>query len=376
MLTDTPPTSSSGPLVGDADASADHSEALADERWSAVVRRDARHGGRFLFAVASTRIYCRPSCPARRPDRSRVKFFETAADAEAAGYRPCMRCRPQDGARDPAVELVNRASAVIEETEDAPLPLAQLAARIGVSPGHLQRTFKRVTRLSPREYADARRVGRLKQRLQSGDSVAGALYTAGYGSSSRLYESAERHLGMTPATYRDRGKGLRISFTIVDTVVGRMLVAATDRGICAVRLGDSDGGLEETLREEFRGAAIARDDARLSDATAAVVSQLEGGSAAVDLPLDVRATAFQQRVWEALRRIPYGATRSYGEIARSVGRPSAVRAVARACASNPLAVLVPCHRVVKGDGSAGGYRWGVDRKRAILEVERRTGESP
>ena len=376
MLTDTPLTSSSAPLAGQAEASADYPEMLADERWSAVVRRDARHDGRFVFAVASTAIYCRPSCPARRPQRNRVTFFETPAQAEAAGYRACRRCRPRDAAGNPALELVRRASALIEEADDAPPTLGQLAGSLGVSPGHLQRTFKRLTGVSPRQYADTRRVGKLKQSLQNGDSVTDALYGAGYGSSSRLYESAGPRLGMTPATYRARGGGLHVRFTIVGTAVGRMLVAATERGICAVRLGESDEALEEALRTEFRGATIERDDARLSDWTAAIVSQLEGGNGHSNLPLDVRATAFQRLVWDALRAIPYGTTRSYAEVARSVGQPAAVRAVARACATNPVALLVPCHRVVRGDGSAGGYRWRVDRKRAILDVERRASESP
>ncbi len=342
-----------------------------DDRWRAVEARNAAFDGAFVYAVASTGIYCRPSCPSRRPGRRRVTFFAAPEAAEHAGYRSCRRCRPRAiPARDARVEAVRRACRFIEAHDDGPPTLAALAADVGLSPYHLQRTFKRIVGVTPRQYADARRLGRLKTMLRAGDQVTGALYEAGYGSSSRLYERAPAQLGMTPATYRRGGAGARIGYAIAPCPLGRVLVAATARGISAVYLGDDEAALEAELRREYPAAEIARDDAGLGRWVAALVEHLDGRRPHLDLPLDVRATAFQRQVWEALQAIPYGATRSYGEIARAIGRPTAVRAVARACATNPVSVVVPCHRVVAADGGLAGYRWGTERKRALLAKER------
>lgn len=337
--------------------------------WQAVVARDAGWDDKFVYAVRTTGIYCRPSCPSKRPRRDRVRFFPDARAAEAEGFRPCRRCRPQDASPSPELQLVEGVRRRIEGAPEEPASLADLAAGAGVSPHHLQRTFKRVTGVSPRQYAEACRLGLLKDRLRDGQGVAEALYGAGYGSSSRLYERAPLQLGMTPATYRRGGRGERIDYTILDCSVGRLLMAATQRGICSISLGDSDDLLEAELRGEYPEAEIRRDDGRLEGWARAILGSTNGGASTADLPLEVRATAFQWRVWEELRRIPYGATRSYGEVARALGQPTAARAVARACAGNRLALAIPCHRVVKGDGDPGGYRWGADRKRQLLARE-------
>jgi AraC family transcriptional regulator of adaptative response/methylated-DNA-[protein]-cysteine methyltransferase len=338
--------------------------------WRAALERDAAFDGVFVFAVRSTGIYCRPSCPARRAARKRVVFFSLPEDAEAAGFRPCRRCRPREApSRDPRVELVHRVCRVIEANPDETLSLQALSTRTGVSPYHLQRTFKSVMKITPRQYADARRMDGLRRRLRHGQDVAGATYEAGFGSSSRLYERASGQLGMTPATYRRGGRGMSIGYSIVQCALGRLLVAATERGVCAVSLGDSDAVLEAALRSEYPNAQVYRDESRgrwVSD----LLGHLDGHRATLNLPVDLQATAFQRRVWEELRRIPYGSTRSYSEVARAIGRPKAVRAVARACATNPVSVIIPCHRVVREDGSLGGYRWGLKRKQALLEKEK------
>jgi AraC family transcriptional regulator of adaptative response/methylated-DNA-[protein]-cysteine methyltransferase len=339
-------------------------------RWAAVQARDARFDGAFFYGVRSTGIYCKPSCPSRRPGRAQVAFFHSTEAAEAGGFRACRRCRPREASGgDPRAGMVERACRAIEAHAEGTVSLAALGAQLGVSPYHLQRTFKSVTGVTPRQYQAARRVGRFKRRIETGGAVAEAIYDAGFGSSSRLYERAGAELGMTPAVYARGGSGERITYTIAGCALGRLLVAATGRGLCAVRLGDSDAELESALAAEFRAAEIHRDAAALGEWVGTILRHLEGEQTSLDLPLDVRATAFQRRVWEELRRIPYGATRSYGDVARAVGQPSAVRAVARACASNPVALVTPCHRVVRGDGSLGGYRWGLERKRALLAAE-------
>ncbi len=341
------------------------------ERWRAVEARDARFDGAFVFAVATTGVYCRPSCPSRRPKRRNVRFYAVPEAAEWAGYRACRRCRPGDAeARDPRLDAVRRACRYIEGHDDGPPTLAALGAHVNLSAHHLQRSFKAVMGITPRHYADARRLDRLKGLLRDGDDVAGALYEAGYGSSSRLYEKAPSQLGMTPATYRRGGAGARIAYTIVDSPLDRLLVGATERGVCALYLGDDESALEATLVAEYPAATIVRDDAGLGRWVDAVLAHLDGRAPHLDLPLDVRATAFQRRVWEALRAIPYGETRSYGEVARAIGQPTARRAVARACATNPVAVVVPCHRVVAASGALAGYRWGTERKQALLAKER------
>jgi AraC family transcriptional regulator of adaptative response/methylated-DNA-[protein]-cysteine methyltransferase len=335
--------------------------------WQAVLTRDRGADGTFVYGVRSTGVYCRPSCPARRPGREQVIFFPTLERAEEAGFRPCRRCHPRDV--DAQRALVEAACRTIETHLDGPLPLAVLGRAVGSSPYHLHRVFKRVMGLTPREYAAACRLDTLKARLREGEEVTNALYDAGYGSSRGLYEQALGQLGMTPATYRRRGGGMQIGYTIVDSPLGRLLVAATERGLCAVYPGDSDAALEAALRREYPAAGITAADGRLGPWVAAILRHLEGQPLPPDLPLDVQATAFQGRVWAALRAIPYGDTRSYGAVAAALGEQKAARAVAGACARNPVALVIPCHRVVQEDGGLGGYRWGVARKRQLLEQE-------
>lgn len=338
--------------------------------WAAVQARDAAYDGRLVYAVASTGVYCRPSCPSRRPRRDRVAFYATPDEAEGAGYRECRRCRPRNAGPGAAERCVERARAYLDAHLDETVTLERLGRAAAMSPTHLQRTFKRVVGMSPREYVAARRAERLKARLREGDTVSRATFEAGYGSGSRVYEQAAPRLGMTPATYRRGGRGEQIRFTVAPSPLGRLLVAATERGVCAVTLGDTDEGLEEALRREYPDARVERAEEGLDEWVASVLRHLEGEEPALSLPLDVRATAFQWRVWKALREIPRGATRSYGEVAASLGMPSGARAVARACASNRVALVIPCHRVVREDGGMGGYRWGIERKEELLRRER------
>lgn len=340
-----------------------------DDCWQAVQGRDASADVNFLYAVRSTGIYCRPSCPARRPGRGQVQFFPSPDAAEGAGFRACRRCRPREAAAQAAVL---RACRYIEAHLDEAADLATLGALAGLSPQHFQRVFRRIVGVTPREYAAACRLGHFKDSLQDGKAIGTALVDAGYGSTSRLYERSPAALGMTPTAYRRGGEQASIAYTTADTPLGRMLVAATDKGICAVSLGESDAALEAALCREYPAARVARDGAAhgLAGWVETLVRHLAGGQPDLALPLDVRATAFQRRVWQELQRIPYGDTRSYAQVAQSIGRPTAVRAVASACAANPVALAVPCHRVVRGDGSLAGYRWSEARKRALLERER------
>src|SRR6266487_2208656 len=347
------------------------SDLTPERRWRIVLARDRRYDGAFVYAVQSTGIYCRPSCPSRRPRRAQVTFFPVPEAAELAGFRACRRCRPGEAAApDPGVPLVRTVCRLIDAHPDRPASLAALSAQAGVTSHRLLRTFQRVLGISPRQYRDARRVDRFKAELRSRGRVSPALYEAGYGSTSRVYERAHAQLGMTPATYGRGAPGTRIDFTVVPCALGRLLVATTARGICRVSLGSGAQELEAALSAEFPRAELRRARGALATSVGALLRYLAGHVEPLDLPLDVRATAFQRRVWEALRRIPYGATRSYVEIARAIGQPSATRAVARACATNPAALVIPCHRVVRADGGLGGYRWGVTRKRALLERER------
>jgi AraC family transcriptional regulator of adaptative response/methylated-DNA-[protein]-cysteine methyltransferase len=346
----------------------------ADDAWGAVLRRDASRDGQFVYAVTSTGVFCRPSCPSRRPRRDRVRFFPSAGVAQDAGFRPCRRCRPLEGAGRGVDEVVTRARAVLDRAAGERVTLDRLAREVGMSPGHLQRRFREVTGLSPREYVEQVRLSRLRSALRGEESVSRAVYEAGFGSGSRVYERSTALLGMTPGEYRREGEGLVIRFTIVSSPLGRLLVAVTDRGVCAVSIGDSETALRRSLEEEFPKAERRRVDDGADDWLAAqvqrVAEELEHpGRVGSAIPLDLRGTAFQYRVWRALISIPAGATRSYTEVARAIGEPAAVRAVARACGANRVAILVPCHRVIRSDGSLGGYRWGLPRKAELLRRE-------
>jgi AraC family transcriptional regulator of adaptative response/methylated-DNA-[protein]-cysteine methyltransferase len=343
-----------------------------EQCWSAVVARDAARDGEFVFAVSSTGVYCRPSCAARRPKRENVRFFAKPEQAEHAGYRACLRCRPKSFSGNTESDVAKAICRFIEQHLDEPLTLDRLGKEFHQSPFHLQRRFKAVLGITPREYADSCRLRLLKRNLQAGDSVTRAMYDAGYGSSSRLYERTASQLGMTPDKYRRGAIAAAIRYTCADSPLGRMLIAATERGICAIQFGRSDGELIEGLKREFPFAARKSDDSGLRHWVTALLKQIRGKDLDSSLPLDIRATAFQRRVWEYLQSIPFGATRSYSQVAKAIGRPSATRAVARACATNPVAVAIPCHRVVRRDGSMGGYRWGIDRKKTLLEMEQRS----
>ena len=352
------------PIVGD--------RALSDEQaWAAVLGRDRRLDGRLFYGVASTGVYCRPSCPSRRPLRRNALFFEAPAEAERAGYRPCLRCDPRGEQVPSPPPSVGKAREYLDRHFDEPVKLDVLGREVGMSPHHLQRTFKKTYGLTPKEYQDVLRLQRLKTELRTGGSVTTAIHEAGYGSSSRVYEKSDAQLGMPPGTYRTGGKGMVIRFGTVASPLGRLLVGATDRGLCAVALGDDDVQLEASLRSEYPAATIERGLEGLGEPVAALVRYLGGADALCGVPTDIRGTAFQQRVWEALRAIPYGQTRSYAQVAAAIGRPSAARAVARACATNPVALVVPCHRVVGSGGSLRGYRWGTARKQALLDQEAR-----
>ncbi len=346
-----------------------------DRYWQAVLARDRTFDGAFVYAVRSTGVYCRPSCPSRRPGRDQVEFYPEPQAAEEAGFRACRRCGKRGHETRAQSALVTGAvSAMSASDEDRPT-LASLSKRLQMTPDRLSRGFKRLTGVTPREYRDAQQLSRLKASLKTSDNVAAAVYDAGFGSSRAVYERAQSQLGMTPGTYRRGGEGMRIGYTIVDSILGRLLIAATGRGVCSVCLGDSDAPLVKALREEYPRAAIERDSRGLDSHVTQIREHLSGRTPALDLPVDVQATAFQWKVWQALRDIPYGETRSYAQIARAVGSPRAVRAVGHACATNRVAVVIPCHRVVRQDGSLGGYRWGLERKQALLDRERTKSKS-
>jgi len=349
--------------------------ALARRRClEAVSQHDARMDGAFVYAVRSTGIYCRPSCPSRRPHIKQILLFVRPEAAEQAGFRACRRCHPRQERSNPQVELIRRVCSEIKGNPEGSLSLPNLAERTGLSATHLQRTFRQAMGITPRQYADALRVARLKSELRKGKDVTTSLHEVSYGSASRLYEKSDAQLGMTPATYRRGGRGMNIAYTIAPCALGRVLVAATERGISAVYLGERDSDLAAALRKEYPHAEIRCVSGERSKWVRAIVRHLAGTNPRLDLPTDVVATAFQRRVWEALRSIPPGETRTYSEVARSIGQPSAIRAVARACATNPAAIVVPCHRVVRTDGTLGGYRWGLERKQSMLERERRSAK--
>ena len=342
---------------------------LGDPRWAAIVARDPEADGRFVYSVRSTGVYCRPSCAARAARPENVAFHASAADAQRAGFRPCKRCRPDEpsiGERHAAA--VADACRMIESA-DTPPTLEQLAAHALLSAYHLHRIFKAHTGLTPRAYAAAHRARRVRDELGRSDTVTQAIYGAGYNSNGRFYEESDRVLGMTPTTYRAGGADTAIRFAIGECSLGSILVAQSDRGVCAILLGDDPDQLARDLQDRFPQATLIGGDASFEQSIAKVVGLIESPAVGLDLPLDVRGTAFQQRVWQALRDIPPGRTASYADIANSIGAPKSVRAVAQACGANLLAVAIPCHRVVRNDGALSGYRWGVERKRALLDRE-------
>jgi AraC family transcriptional regulator of adaptative response/methylated-DNA-[protein]-cysteine methyltransferase len=342
----------------------------SDRRWQAVLDRDSALDGTFVFGVSSTNIFCRPSCPAKRARRENVSFFEDALQAEQAGYRACLRCRPKAVDGNPQSALVRAMCRYIEQHIEDRLTLTLLAKEFRLSPFHLQRTFKSVLGVSPKAYIDAVRVRQVKQNLQAGHDVTTALYAAGYGSSRALYERTTTQLGMTPEKYRRGAVAAVVRYTIASSPLGRMLIAATDKGICSIQFANHDAHLEQGLMREFPFATRRRDDASMAEWRLNLTRLMEGREANPSLPLDIRATAFQRRVWEALQRIPRGQTRSYSFVAAKIGMPNSTRAVARACRANPVALAIPCHRVVRQDGELGGYRWGIERKRQLLRFER------
>ncbi|HET7440154.1 MAG TPA: bifunctional DNA-binding transcriptional regulator/O6-methylguanine-DNA methyltransferase Ada [Terriglobales bacterium] len=341
-------------------------------RWQAVLNRDQSLDGAFVFGVSSTGVYCRPSCPAKRPRRENVQFFRLPEEAEKAGYRACLRCRPKAANGNAQADMVRSVCRYIEQHLDEPVTLGRLAAVFHRSPFHLQRTFKSVLGVTPRAYADSCRLTSLKRNLQAGHNVTRAMYDAGYGSSSRLYERTASQLGMTPDKYRRGAIAASIRYTCTDSPLGRMLVAATDKGVCSIQFANSDDELQEGLKHEFPFASRKRDDAAMQPWTEALLRQMVGEKPNSTLPLDIQATAFQRRVWSYLQSIPFGETQSYSKVAKGIGQPNATRAVARACATNPVAVAIPCHRVVRENGDMGGYRWGVQRKQTLLDLERKS----
>jgi AraC family transcriptional regulator of adaptative response/methylated-DNA-[protein]-cysteine methyltransferase len=337
-----------------------------------VMEKDELMDGQFVFAVRSTHIYCNPSCPSRRPKKSLIEFYDTPTDAEQQGYRPCRRCKPHETSTSLHSQLVKEVCDYIDKNLRNRLTLGTIGARFKISPFHLHRTFKRVTGMTLHDYVQARKLAVLKLELQRGQPVTQAAYHAGFSSRSRLYNKIQDKLGMQPGAYRRGGKGLKISYTIIDSPVGRILIAATPHGVCSVCLGESDAYVETSLINEFPSAKIQRDDNALTDLVAAFNEYFRERKFVRTIQLDVRATPFQMRVWNQLQSIPSGSTRSYEQIAKALGSPNAVRAVAHACATNPATLLIPCHRVIRKSGQLGGYRWGLERKRALLRHERTT----
>ena len=345
----------------------------ADERWQAVIDRNPDADGCFVYAVKTTGVYCRPSCASRRAKRENVEFFDVNADAEKGGYRPCKRCRPNEMSTHQKNRLaIEKACRIIEAAETAP-SLDEMAAEVELSPFHFHRLFKKETGVTPKAYAKAHRAKRFQQELHSGESVTGAIYASGYQSPSRVYADAEQTLGMAPRAFKSGGKGETIRYGFGDTWLGTVLVAATERGICAIQIGDGEDALLFTLKSRFTKADIAPGGASFNAWLQAALTLIEEGEAGCDLPLDIQGTAFQLKVWTALKAIPLGETATYSEIAERIGEPRAVRAVANACGANPAAIAIPCHRVVRSDGGSGGYRWGTEKKTKLLERESAKG---
>lgn len=353
------------------DQLARHHDVVSDDdpRWIALATRDYSNTDPFLLGVASTGIYCRSGCSSRTPLRQNVRFFASRKEAEHAGFRPCRRCRPDlDDAPDRGKQAVAQARSMLDQAEEQ-TSLTELATAVGLSPSHLQRKFTQEVGMSPKAYATTLRFHRLQDQLGEGQAVTRAIYESGFGSSSRFYDADAKTLGMPPATYRTGGSGVVIHYAVVPSTYGQMLLASTERGLCAVAFGDSSPELVEQLQTRFPKATVTSDDPAFTEWFGHIAAALEHPAALSDLPLDIQGTAFQRRVWKALRDIPPGATISYGELAERIGQPGSARAVAGACAANTLAVVIPCHRVVRENGDPGGYRWGVDRKQALLTAE-------
>ena len=350
---------------------------MSDElKWEAVTKRDAASDGKFLYGVMTSGVYCRPSCPSRLPLRKNVRFYDDAASAERDGLRACRRCRPLDqSVLHRGIERIRTVCRYIDDHAGERLTLASLSRRAHLSAFHFQRTFKDVVGITPKQYVEAARMRTLKSKLREGQSATDAGYDAGFGSGSRVYERVDTRLGMTPKQYREGGKGVAISYALSETPLGVMMIGATDRGLCFLQFDTSRDKLLERLKLEYPQAQIAQmanhRDVQFQAWMKALAEYLDGSRQQLDLPLDVRGTAFQMKVWNYLQRIPYGHVQSYAEVARGIGAPKAVRAVASACASNHVALVIPCHRVIRGDGTLGGYRWGLDRKRTLIDTERR-----
>ena len=340
-----------------------------NNRWQAVIHRDTAAEGAFVYGVSTTGIYCRPVCPSRLPLRENVRFFDTWQQAEEAGFRPCKRCTPREAAApDPAVEAVSKACRLIEKSPQE-LSLSQLAAAVGLSPYHFQRQFKKVTGISPKKYSKQKRLHKVRSYLQKEGSITEAIYAAGYQSGSRFYENAQTSLGMKPAEFQNGGAGIRIRYGIFQSDLGWILVALSDKGVCRIDIDENPQNLQARLSANFPQASLLQDDPDLAALIREILSYLQTPRQGLSLPLDIQGTAFQKRVWDALQHIQPGSRMSYTEIAKKIGSPKAARAVARACAANKLALAIPCHRVVRSDGQLGGYRWGLERKKALLEKE-------
>ena len=343
--------------------------AMDEIYWQAVKTNDKRFDGIFFTGVKTTKIFCKPSCTAKLPKRENVDFYQNWETAEKKGFRACLRCKPKNlEAKNPQTELIMRACKLLENEENIPLEI--LGERLKTNPIHLQKTFKEIIGVTPKKYVENLRLTKFKAEIRSGNDVVNSIYEAGYGSSRSLYENVSQKLGMTPRIYQKGGKGMEIFYTIADCYLGKMLVAKTEKGVCSVTFGDNEEVLNEKLCEEFPHASISEDTANLRESIAAILDHLAGKTKQLDLPLDLQATAFQMQVWELLRKIPFGETLSYKQVAEKLGNPKAVRAVARACATNRVAVVIPCHRVIGTNGSLSGYRWGIERKKQLLDSEK------
>ena len=335
--------------------------------WKAVQNNDAKFNGAFVYAVNSTKIYCKPSCASKLPKRENVRFFDDFNGAEMNGFRACLRCKPNNEAANLQTKIVLRACELLELEEQ--ISLEDLSAELNLSAAHLQKMFKEIIGVSPKKYAQAKRLEKFKNELKDGNDVTSAMYEAGFNSSSRLYENVSNKLGMTPKTYAKKGANMKIDYTITDCDLGKLLVARTEKGVCAVTFSDDAETLTANLFNEYKNAEIAENNANLKDYVEAILANLKGTNKTLDLPTDLQATAFQMRVWDILRKIPYGETVSYQQVAEKLGNAKAVRAVATACASNRVALVIPCHRVVRSSGELSGYRWGISRKKQLLEQE-------